>query len=260
MSDPPPAATMPRAPVGAAPRTRAPVGAAILCAALAACAGEPAPFEAKDDPGTGTGTLNVQAALLAVPRLANTTDPGAFDTAFSVRVELLDRRITNGSVIVSSVAGPASLHFDTRDGGSWIGGQPGYHRVYRLDVVMDADLVEDVRMVGPDIHALTAPMADAMVDSTLPLQVGWSRAAPSKFATVRTLAAVLPIEDLGTAMVVAGTLTSAPDHTEAEILALDRIDALAIDGGTLGSSITITVRNHVKLTVLPPPRRRCRDR
>src|SRR5262245_23094977 len=142
----------------------------ITCAA--ACGGSDLDPGAGNDPGTGTSTLFVSGDVTARPQLVNARDDGDFETEFRVRVTLNQQAVRTGTVTVTSASGSVPLTFRA-DPERWEGTVVGYDEVYVLDVVAGEDLVEGVRVDGPDIHWFTAPTLGETLDSTLPLRVTW---------------------------------------------------------------------------------------
>lgn len=223
---------------------------------LGACASEGGAFRPGDDPGGGTGTLTVTATARATPRYANAAAAADFDTTFQVVLEEAGVRLTTGTVTVASVEGEVALRFDTRDGGSWIGDQAGYHEIYVLDAASGAGAIDGVRVDGPDLHVFTAPAPATTVDGTLALAVAWTRVDTADTARLRTLGGgATAIPDSGSFTIEPGGLASAPDRPTDEELTLDRSHAVAPAGGATGSTWTVEVRNQVKIVVAPtaPP-------
>lgn len=220
--------------------------ASLLCAA---CASEGGAFLPGDDPGTGTGTLKVTATALATPRFPNAGDGDAFDTAFRVKLERGTTRVTEGTVTVGSIAGTFLLTLDTREGGLWLGAQPGYHEIYTLDVASGADAIVDLRIDGPDLHTFSAPLPAATVDATVPLAVTWARVDTAPMAALATTLADDDVPDTGAFTLEAGALASAADRPVDEELRLDRTSAVVPAGAVTGSSWSMTVRNTVKIVV-----------
>lgn len=226
---------------------------ALALVVCASCASEGGQFLPGDDPGVGTGTLRVIATAVATPRFPNAAAPDDYDTAFRVRIDKGDVRVTTGTVTVASVSGPVALTLDTRDGGQWLGSQAGYRQIYTLDVFTSADDgVSGVRIDGPDPAAFTAPAPGATVDATVSLPVTWHRVDTAARAVLRTDGAgEVEVPDTGSHELPPGSLASAADRAVDEELVLERSHALALAGGTEGSTWTLTARNAIKLVVAP---------
>ena len=204
---------------------------------------------AGDDPGTGTGTLVLDGTVTAEPIVTNSADPGNFSTELTVRITRAGQPVSTGSVDITSAGGTVALVFDTVQM-QWRGLQAGYHEVYALSATSDADSVSDVRIDGPDIHVIDAPLAGAAVDSALALAVGWTREEMAEEATIQTRDTNrIAIPDSGTYTVGAGTLRSSPDQAEDEELELTRAQRISPAGAAAGSSFRVQVRTRIDLVV-----------
>ncbi len=202
-----------------------------------------------DDPGTGTNTLLVDGSVNAEPTIQNAADPTSFRSDFTVRVTRAGVDVTDGTVQVTSASGVVNLLFDTTTM-RWRGAQAGYFEVYRIDVTNGADNVTGARVDGPDIHTITAPVAGATVDSTMPLPIAWSRVESADTITVQTRE-INPIMtvDTGTYSLATGTLRSKPDQAENEQIQIVRSSVLAPAGAVVGSSWRVRIRNSVNVVV-----------
>lgn len=232
-----------------------------LLLAICACGGGESPVAPDpddltpgvgDDPGTGTGTLLVDGNATASPLIDNATDPAGFTTQISLRVARTEGDVTEGTVQLHSLGGTVDLTFDPATM-RWRGAQNSYHQVYQLDVTSGDDDVVGVRLEGPDIHAFSTPLKGATVDSTIPLDIAWTRAEAATVARLRTRDLDVEIEDSGAHALAANSLRSKPDDTEDERLELLRSRLITPAGATPGSSFRIGVDNRIDLVVQPAP-------
>jgi hypothetical protein len=218
--------------------------AAALALAAAACGGG-------DDPGTGSGTLLVDADVEATPVLANASRAADFTTELHVRVTKNGAAVTTGSVSLTSDGGRVDLVYDPSDrDGRWRGLQAGYHEHYQLDVVSGDDYVRGVQLDGPDLHVFTAPAATGAVDATVPVTVRWSRGDAADAATIETRELDrVAIDDTGSYELPVGALRSRDDRTEEEEIRLVRIARIVPAGAVAGSQLRVRVENRLPLVI-----------
>ncbi|MCX5748338.1 MAG: hypothetical protein NT062_38285 [Proteobacteria bacterium] len=228
---------------------------------LAACGGTD-PFEpgGGDDPGSGTATLVVNGSATAQPRLANALQPGDFDTEFNVRVSLNNVPITTGTVTMKSATTTVDLIYEpngNNGNGSWRGTGGGYDEVYQLDVVSGPDAVHGVRVDGPDVHSFSAPLAGAVVDSTLALAIAWDRGetadAALLYAGDNGNGNGITIADSGTYSLAPATLRSEKDQSRPNTIRLRRSNRVTPVGAAGGSELAVSVENEVDVVAQPNP-------
>jgi hypothetical protein len=224
---------------------------------VAACGGSALDPGAGDDPGTGTATLTIDGNVTAQSELVNAHSSADFATEFSVRVTLNGQTVTTGTVTVTSASGAVDLAFvpDGNGGGNrWRGTAPGYDEVYILDVVSGADTVEGVRVDGPDIHVFTAPTAGATVDSTMPIDIAWSRNVVADSASIRTERLdALAIDDTGTFMLAGGALQAERDQARVNTLRIVRTNRVTPAGAAGISQLAVTIENEIEVVAQPNP-------
>jgi hypothetical protein len=207
----------------------------------------------RDDPGTGTGTLFVDADIEASPELPNAQHADDFTTRFEVRVTRSGQDVIDGTVTIASAAGEVALVYDPVDS-EWRGAQNGYHAGYELSIVSADDTIDGVVLNGPDFHRFTAPTAGATVDATLPLDVRWDRDDRADVADFETRETDrVTIEDSGRYTIPALVLRHAPDQLEEEALELRRWKRIAPAGAVAGSQLRVEVRNWTGVLVAACP-------
>jgi hypothetical protein len=222
---------------------------------VAACGGSDLDPGSGDDPGGGTSTLVVDGRVSAEARFVNARTPAEFDTEFSVEVTLNGAIVTTGSVTITSSTGTVDLLFSTQDTeGRWRGSAPGYDEVYVLDVVSGPDYVEGVRVDGPAIHVFDAPLAGAIVDSTMPLEVAWSSGDQADSAAVRPEPTDwISIPDSGDYLLAAGSLEADPEQARENTIELNRENRVIPAGAAAGSEWTVRIRNEIQVVAQPNP-------
>jgi hypothetical protein len=214
---------------------------------LAACGGGPV-----SDPGTGTGTLFVDADMNASSDTPNATQSSQFATDFHVRVQLNGADVTTGTVTVSDDSGSTSLVYDGTNGNRWHGTQNGYTGQYTLDIESGTNKVEGVVLTGPDVHVFTAPTGTAAVDATKPLEVDWTRGVQADEATIQTNKLDrVPIPDSGTFMIPVGGVDSDATATKDDDIVIVRTSTIAPAGAIGGSQVRVSVENHLPIVVAP---------
>jgi hypothetical protein len=206
-----------------------------------------------DDPGTGTGTLFVDADIEASPEVPNAARAADFSTSFEVRITRDGVDVTTGAVTIDSDGGGVALVFDATDS-RWHGDQIGYHGGYALAVAADADTVDGVVLNGPGFHTFTSPASGATVDAAVDLEVRWDRGATATRAELGTRETDrITIDDTGSYTVPALALRHAPDQVEEEELELRRSTRIAPAGAVAGSELRVEVRNSIAILVAACP-------
>lgn len=227
----------------------------IPCSLLVACGGSDLDPGAGDDPGGGTGTLLVEGRASAEPRIPNATGGADFDTELSVRISLNGQAVTTGIVTVTSNSGTAELAYQP-DGdqiGRWTGILPNYDEVYVLDVESGPDLVEGVRVDGPNIHVFEEPIAGATVDSTLPLDLAWSTDGSDTAVLDAEEVDDIVIPDTGAYVMAVGMLKAENDQARENTIRLERTNRVVPSGGAPGSEWSVRIRNEVTVVAQPNP-------
>ena len=121
-------------------------------------------------------------------------------------------------------------------------------------MVSGADSVEGVRVDGPDLHAFTAPVAGATVDSTQPLRLAWDSDQKADSATVdaEKLERVA-IDDTGEYMLAGSALKAEKDKTAENTIRLSRTNRVTPAGAVAGSELTVRVENRIQVLAQPNP-------
>ena len=223
-----------------------------LVLGIAACGGSNLDPGAGNDPGTGTGTLEIDGSARATARMVNARVNTDFDTDFTVRVSLNNQTVTTGTVTVTSASGKFPLTY--RNDNRWAGTASVYDEVYILDVVSGPDKIAGVRVDGPDIHVFSAPTEGATVDSTMPLMLKWDRGDAASSATLRAENIdSLTIPDSGSYSLAAGSLRAERAVARPNTLRLTRTNSVVPKGATAGSTWTVTIENDIDVVAQPLP-------
>lgn len=225
---------------------------ASLCLVVGACGTSGALDPGSgDSTGSGTGTLVVNGSASAQPNVPNASQPSDFVTDFSVQITLNNVAITTGTVTMTSSSGVVMLTFHLNQGGvgRWEGTGAGYNEVYQLDVISGPDTVHGVRVDGPDIHTFSAPLAGAVVDSTVALPLAWKRNSPADAAVLRVGdgggGGGITIADTGSYMMAPASLSSSKDRAQTNTLRLTRTNRVTPAGGAGGSELSVSIENSI---------------
>jgi hypothetical protein len=206
-----------------------------------------------DDPGTGTGTLFVDADIEASPEVPNAARPADFSTSFEVRVTRAGVDVTTGAVTIDSDGGEVALVFSAADN-RWHGDQAGYHGGYALAVAAGADAVDGVVLHGPGFHTFTSPALGATIDPAVALDVRWDRDGAATTAELGTRETDrITVEDTGRFTVPALALRHAPEQVEEEELELRRSTRITPAGAVAGSELRVEIRNSLAILVAACP-------
>jgi hypothetical protein len=227
-------------------------GSVALVFAIAACGGSNLDPGAGNDPGTGTGTLEIDGSVHASPRLTNARTAAEFDTDFSVRVALNNQTVTTGTVTVTSATGKVPLTY--RNDNRWAGSVPGYDEVYILDVESGPDKVTGVRVDGPDIHVFSTPTAGAVGDPASALMVKWDREDEADSAAMRAENIdSISIPDSGTYALGAGALKTDKDQARQNTVRLTRTNRVVPAGTAAGSTWSVSIENEIDVVTEAQP-------
>lgn len=220
-----------------------------LVGVVGAC-GTSSPFDpgSGDSTGSGTGTLVVNGNASAQPNVPSATGPSDFVTDFSVQMTLNNVVITTGTVTMTSSSGAVTLTFHpSQSGGAWEGTAAGYDEVYQLDVISGPDTVRGVRVDGPDIHTFSAPLAGAVVDSSVALPLAWNRRSPADAAVLRVSDGHggdgITIADTGSYMMASASLSSSKDRAQTNTIRLRRTNRVTPVGAAGGSQLSVSIEN-----------------
>lgn len=203
-----------------------------------------------DDPGTGTQSLKVEAEIAAKPTLFDARTSTDFQTTMTVRLgDAATRAVTTGTVTVTSVTGKIALTY--RDG-AWRGSAPTYDEIYTLDVTSGIHRIENVRLDGPDIHVITAPMQNATIDAQKELTLTWER----KRVADHTALIVNPeypakVPDTGSCQVTPYVLRADQKRAQQNTIRLIRTNTIEPAGAIEGSQLDVQIDNEVDVEAAP---------
>lgn len=219
-----------------------------------ACSSNPLDPGAGSQPGTGTGTLQIQGAATAEPTVPNTSDDTKFTTHLELEISLANQPVTTGQVTVKSRTGTATLTYDANGGpfGRWTGDLANYDEVYEFDVVSGADKVQAVYVDGPDIQVFTSPAAGASLDATMPNPVAWrraSRAAEARFSVGDQDG--VTIDDTGSWSIPPLMLHTDSSASRPNTLRLTRTSSVTPKGAVAGSQLSVSVSQELDVIALP---------
>lgn len=220
---------------------------------LGACGDATAPLApgAGDRDGSGTGTLDVEAAVEVSPRRINAAANSDFTAALSVRVRRGSEAVSTGTVTITTATGKIPL---TYVDGRWRGEAPIYDEVYALDIASGADRVDAVQIEGPDVHVFTEPSPGQTVLVGMPVPLRWRRTRPADSAAVRSNSSDwIDIPDTGAFELPPAAIRPDTTRPVTHTLRLSRTNVVIPAGATEGSTWSVTIENQVTVRTDPTP-------
>lgn len=226
------------------------LSAGLAALALAAACGDgTGPATSRNNPGTGSSTLQVVADIDA------SDDPtiiGGFSTDYFVSVRNgLGNPVSGATVTVSNgsfAGGKITLpETGTGTGDYLLTGNTFPSGDFRLDVVQGTNNITGVVVGGPGVHNITTPVKDATVAALQPLLVRWTVPSKAKSAEVETRDfGPITLPDTG-AYRIAGVDNPARPDQRIRVFRFNEVD---MAGGLIGSRLRVKVRKTVEPVVV----------
>ncbi len=221
---------------------------ALVCAAslvALACGDSGGPAVARNDPGTGTRTMKVNADI------DGNDVPGGFITDFDVSLRDVQGNPISGATVTvrNSTLGTVALLEDGIGTGDYVATvntfAPGD---YELEVVKDTDNnVQGVVIGGMAVHEIMTPSVNDTVLADADLVITWTRPSEAAAADVESQEfAVDGIPDLGSFTIQGADNPARPDQR----IRVFRFNQVDIAGGLFGSRIKLEIRNSVEPVVV----------
>ncbi len=212
------------------------MGAAVFLASCGDSLTDPA-IE-RNDPGTGTGTLDIRADVDAYDQA------GGFVTEFSVRVrDGMGELVTGATVTITNAGFGVVTLLDAGASGDYVAESNTFHEGdFELSVVSGTDVVGGVVLGGPGIHTITEPTVDSTVSADQDLTVRWDVPSQARSAEIETRdygPVLLP--DTG-AVIIPGASNPARVDQRIRVFRFNEVD---IAGGLFGSRMRVEVRQSV---------------
>ncbi len=217
------------------------IGVALLVAACGDSLTDPA-IE-RNDPGTGTGTLDIRADVDAFD------ESGGLITEFRVRVRDGSGNDVSGATVTITNAGFGVVTLLQEGGaGDYEADRNTFHEGdYALRVVSGTDVVEGVVLGGPGVHTITEPLANATATADQDLTVRWDVPSQARSAEVETNDfGPLLLPDTG-AVVIPGGSNPVNDSQFIRVFRFNEVD---IAGGLFGSRMRVEVRQTVEPVIV----------
>src|SRR3990172_3554509 len=210
---------------------------------FAACGDGTGPATSRNNPGTGSSTLQVSADIDA------NDDPtiiGGFSTDYSVSVrDGLGNPVSGATVNINNPSlGTLTLPETSPGSGDYLLiGNTFPAGDFRLDVVKGTDNIRGAILGGPGVHNITTPLNNATVPANQQLTVRWTVPSRAKSAEVETRDfGPVTLPDTG-AYEIAGTSNPARPDQRIRVFRFNEVD---IAGGLVGSRLRVTVRKTVE--------------
>lgn len=215
--------------------------AATLVAAVA-CSSATAPE--RNNPGTGTNSLRVNASIEA-------QDAGtAYSTDYTVSVrDGTGARISGATVTIrNSAFGTVTLAETGAGSGDYAVTRADFpDGDFTLNVTRGTDNVKDVVVGGPGPFSITRPKADSTVAALQPLLVEWTTPVKAKSAQVETRDFnTVTLPDSGAFQVPGASNPARPDQR----VRVWRYNEVDIAGGLTGSRFRISIRQTVEPVIV----------
>ena len=210
---------------------------------LLACGDSTGPAANRNNPGTGSLTLRVDAEVAGVEA------SGVMTTSYVVLVrDAQSLPVSGANVTVRNTSlGSVTLTENPSGSGLYLATRPTFPSTdFTLDVVRGADNVRGVVLGNPGVHTITLPARNSTVAANQPLNVRWT--VPSQ-----ALSAELETRDYGTIEIAdngAHTVPAAdnPARTDQRVR-VNRFNELDMAGGLPGSRLRVEVRREVEPVV-----------
>lgn len=204
-----------------------------------------------NNPGTGSLTLNVQAAVSS-DNFNNNGSGNAVNYSTDLRVDVSKggAAVTGASVQMSTSLGTFPLPEDPNNPGTYRYTYAGYSGFHTLFVVKGSDNVQGAQLVGPDIHTITVPAQKAVWGLNKTMTTTWQRSMVAQQIEISTRDCAngdqgMPVlADTGS-YVLPGPLCF-PNATSNQRVRITRTNLLNIGGAVPGSVFQTSVRNTVE--------------
>lgn len=217
-----------------------------LCVPVVACGSE---LPDGSSAGDGNSVLEVSGDVEATNQIPNATSANDFNTSFEVRVQRNGIDVADAVVNILTDAGAVELRLN--NDGEYVGAQPGYTEVYRLDIDAGPDFVHGVRVDGPDIHSFITPTLGATVDGNADLLIEWSRDETAEIVTIEAREMdELSISDTGSFTAPLDALEWDGESFD-ERIRLERANRVSPIGAAGDSSFVVSVRNEIEFLAVP---------
>jgi hypothetical protein len=208
-----------------------------------------------EDPGTGTKTLKVVAAVEAQEQIPNAFSGNDFDVTLAVWVTR-DNLPVQDALVVITLDGDDEILLDEGDllKGRYAASRVGYPGSVKLVVESGEDNVKDAVLSCPDIHVFSNPTPGQVVPANQDLQVEWDRQGMADAAELESKKeGKIEVEDTGGFTLDASRFPGKPDKQEDDRVTLWRTKRVGLEGGVGGSELSVTVRNRVEFLIDTTP-------
>ncbi|GAC1598397.1 MAG: hypothetical protein NVS4B10_08780 [Myxococcales bacterium] len=218
--------------------------AALAAATLVACGGKSSAFS-RNNPGTGSSTLQVKAVLDAAQ------GTGGYVTDMVVVVkDVIGNPVSGATVLIANGApdwGTVTLVELSAGSGEYRAARnsfPGGD--FGLSVQSAKGNVQGVVLGGPGVHGINAPTSGAIAQANVPLGLSWTTPSQALTAVITTKGNyVAATPDTGVFTIPAANNPPTANQT----LNIARYNETNLAGGLSGSYMRVTVETQVNYTV-----------
>jgi len=205
---------------------------------------------AVNNPGSGSGTLNIDAEITAGPDFSNASDPNDFKVEAVIKIE--DAQGVTVEDAVANITSKSTLTIPHDKNGVYKAEKIiGYDRIYTLDILRGNDSVAGVTVTGPENHTITIGnpgQTPNSVKASEPVTVYWDPAGYADSVLIETKYYETWQDDTGKFEIPKGGFTEGvPDYIQ-----ITREKSLNPAGALAGSIVTVRVRNWLEPVTVEP--------
>ena len=217
---------------------------AVIGVGVTACGGGTDPVIDRNNPGTGTLTLEVQADIDANAVV------GGFVTNFDVTVKDAEGNAVSEATVTieNSSIGTLTLLETSVGSGDYRATRNAFpDGDFELNVIRGTDNVENVVLGGPGVHTITSPSANDIVPALQAITVTWDRPSTALSAELETRDyASGVLLDAGTAVIPAAENVA----NSVQRVRVFRFNEVSIASGLPGSRMRVEVRRTIEPIVV----------
>ncbi|MEX2473133.1 MAG: carboxypeptidase-like regulatory domain-containing protein [Gemmatimonadota bacterium] len=211
----------------------------------AACGDDPvAPAIDRNDPGTGTSTLMVEAYI------EGQDVSGGFVTEFEVEVSDAQGEPVSGATVTvqNSSLGTVNLLETDAGSGEYVATVNSFAAGdYRLDITRGSDEVRGAVVGGLSTHTITSPSANDTLTANEPFPVTWTRQSEAAGVDIETRNFSAEGRSDTGSFTIPETSNPASDDQRLRIWRFNEVD---IAGALFGSELKLSIRNTLEPLVV----------
>ena len=211
---------------------------------LTACGSSTGPAASRNDPGTGTSTLEVNAEIAGIEL------SGTMTTSYLVAVRNSQGLPVSGATVSvgNSALGRVTLTENPSGSGIYVATRPTFPSGdFTFEVVRAGDNIRGVVLGNPGVHAITSPAANSTIGANQPLTITWTRPSQALLGELETRDfGTVEIPDNGTYTVPA---VDNPPRSDQRVR-VNRFNRIDLAGGLPGSELRVEVRRTIEPVIV----------